>query len=275
MDNIFTDAPDRDPDLVAPVHCADFNNAVKELNLGAFYDHDTGSDMGQEQVEENIKNSILVDDLDADHPDVPATSTRVRPAYPTAPANKASKQVRTCAWVPYDTYRPPQNVQASGATAQQGPGARTRKRAQSSTFTPAPKTTPAHGSSSHTPNLASQFNHARTQLGTCKEIIKELQRVVKASSDGDIVRGTLKNAVAARDREAEASQRELRGLEEKCEKYKERWSREYARSQELREKIARYERELGKMKYQVKALQTQLKLVRSERDRLSGQKMQR
>ncbi|KAL4972366.1 hypothetical protein BDW66DRAFT_162941 [Aspergillus desertorum] len=264
---------DCDPDLAAPVDWAEFDQAVRGLNLSAFYAHDAGLDKGQGQLEGSMNNPVKIDNMDTDLPDVPATLAGVRPTNPTAPANKASEQTGTCAWAPYDAYRPLQKVQPRRETDQQGPGAWAGPRVQpfGSTLTSisASEIRPGRGSSFRRPNLASQLNHARTQLHTCREIIKELQCVVMASSDGELVRRLL-NAVVARDREAEASQRELKSLEDKCEKYKKRWSREYAQNQESRKKIARYEQEFGKMEYQVKALQMQLKLARSERDRLSG-----
>ncbi|KAL4735668.1 hypothetical protein BDV11DRAFT_208271 [Aspergillus similis] len=260
VNSTSTDPMSCGPDLAAPVDWAGFDKAVEELTLSAFYANDAGSDVG-EQLEGSMNRPVKLEDTDADLSKMPATLARGRPTNPTPPAKKASKQIRTSACVPYDAYLPPQNVEASSKIAAPGPLC---------TFTTsAPKATPGRGSSSPIPYLASQLNHAITQLCACTEVIKELQCVVEASSDGEIVRKLL-NAIAARDREVEASRRELRSLEDECDMYRERWSREYAQNQASREKIARYQRENGRMEYQVKVLRTQLKLAKSERDRLSG-----
>jgi hypothetical protein len=247
-------------DLAAPVDWAD-DKAVEELTLSAFYASDAGFDMG-EQLKGSMNGPVEIDDMDAKLSKMPTTLARAPPTNPTPPAKKASKQIRTSSYVPYDIYIPPQNVQVSGKIAAQG------LLRTSTNLTP--NITLGRGSSSPIPYLASQLNRARTQLDACKEVIKELQCVVKASSDGEVVRRLL-NAVATKDREAEALRRELRALEDECEMHKERWSREYEQNQASRETIARYEQEFEGMDYQVKVLRTQLKLAKSQRDRLSGQ----
>ncbi|KAL4816734.1 hypothetical protein BDW67DRAFT_175343 [Aspergillus spinulosporus] len=246
-------------DLAAPVDWTD-DKAVEELTLGAFYANDAKFDMG-EQLKGSMNTPVEPDNKNANLSEMPPTSAGVGPHNPTSPAKKASNQTQTSARVPYDTYIPPQNVQGSSKIAAQG--------SLCTSITPALSIMPGRGSRSPIPYLMSQLDRARTKLDACKEVIKELQRVVRASSDGEIVRNLL-NAVATRDREAEASCRELRALEDKCEMYKERWSRECAQNQASREKIARYEREFARREYQVKVLRIQLKLARSENDRLRG-----
>ncbi|KAL4757877.1 uncharacterized protein BDW70DRAFT_163171 [Aspergillus foveolatus] len=247
-------------DLAAPVDWPD-DKAVEELTRSAFYANDTEFDMG-EQLKGSMNSPVGIDDADARLSKMPTTLARALPTNPTPPDKEASRQIRTSAWVPYDIYIPPQNVQVSGKIATKGP--------LCTSTTPAPNIMLGRGSSSPVPYLASQLSRARAQLDACKEVIKELQRVVKASSDGKVVRRLL-NTIATKDQEAEALRRELRALEDECEVYKVRWSREYEQSQASRETIAQYEREFGRMEYQVKVLRTQLKLAKSERDWLRGQ----
>ncbi|KAL3433968.1 hypothetical protein BDV09DRAFT_186295 [Aspergillus tetrazonus] len=247
-------------DVAASVDWPD-DKAVEELTRSAFYANDPEFDMG-EQLKGSMNSPVGIDNVDARLLTMPTTLARAPPNSPTPPDKKASRQIRTSAWVPYDIYIPTQNGQVSGKIATKGP--------LCTSTTPAPNIMRLRGSSSPVPYLASQLNRARAQLNACKEVIKELQRVLKASSDGEVVRRLL-NTVATKDREAEASRRELRALEDECEMYKVRWGREYEQSQASRETIARYEREFGRMEYQIKVLRTQLKLAKSERDRLGGQ----
>ncbi|CBF82009.1 predicted protein [Aspergillus nidulans FGSC A4] len=257
---ISTDPMSCGLDLAALVDWPD-DKAVEGLTRSAFYANDAEFDIG-EQLKGSMNSPVAIDNVDARPSQLPTTLARAPPNGPNPPNKKASRQIQTSAWVPYDIYIPPQNVQVSGNIATKG--------SLCASTAPAPNIMRGSGSSSPVPYLASQLNRARAQPNACKEVIKELQRVLKASSDGEVIRRLL-NTVARKDREAEASRRELSDLEDECEMYKVQLSRVYEQSQASRKAIAQYEREFGRMEYQIKVLRTQLKLAKSERDRLRGQ----
>ncbi|RDW81423.1 uncharacterized protein DSM5745_04980 [Aspergillus mulundensis] len=161
---------------------------------------------------------------------------------------------------------------------------------------PAPQPPRACGS---TPHLAQQLSAAREELTASRAMITEMKKTIAKQDKAQKERvRKLMEAVGVQNLAEQNRQKELEAVRQQLSACRDCYHQErlrtrgaqntaaYARARALKaereaarceemavrceEKSARYEQEWNKMEYQVRALQVQLKIARSERARLAG-----